>query len=66
MGILYTSVIKQKLHQEKMHKYFIDGLVGMGITESQLGHKVQDLDYEEAKYECLIATFKRADIENEK
>lgn len=62
MGILYSSVLKQKLHQEKMHKYFIDGLIEMGVTQSQLGHKVTDLDYQEAKYEFTLSAIRQADI----
>jgi hypothetical protein len=62
MGILYASVIKQKLHQERMHKIFIDRLVELGVTHSQLGHPVLSLDYDEAKYEYTIAAFKEIDV----
>jgi hypothetical protein len=63
LGILYSSVVKQKLHQDKMHKYFIDRLIEMGVTQSQLGHKVTDLDFDEAKYEYTLASIRQADIE---
>jgi len=65
MGILYASVLKKKLHQEKMHKIFIDRLVELGVTHSQLGHPVIDLDYDEAKFEYTLAAFKEIDAEKD-
>jgi hypothetical protein len=61
MGILYASVMKKKLHQEKMHKIFIDRLIELGVTHSQLGHPVTDLEFEEAKYEYTLAAFREID-----
>lgn len=65
MGILYNSVKKAKLHQEKMHKYYIDRLIELGVIESQLGHSVHDLDYDEAKYEYTLAEIRAIDIRSD-
>ncbi|WP_026572480.1 hypothetical protein [Bacillus sp. UNC438CL73TsuS30] len=65
MGILYSSMIKVKLHQDKMHKYFIKRLQELGVTHSQLGHPVEELDYDEAKYEYTLAAFREIDAERD-
>jgi hypothetical protein len=62
---LKFSDVKKKLHQDKMHKIFIDGLREMGVTHSQLGHSIHELDYEEAHYEYMLAVFRRVDAETD-
>jgi hypothetical protein len=62
MSVKYSN-FKGILHQEKMHKYFIDSLLELGIKESQLGHPVETLDYDEAKYEYTLAAFRKIDSE---
>lgn len=64
MSVKYSNV-KGILHQGKMHKIFIDRLIELGVTHSQLGHPVRDLDFEEAKYEYTLAAFREIDAEHE-
>jgi hypothetical protein len=64
MGILFDSVKKANLHQEMKHKFVIERLMKLGITHSQHGQSIHDLDYEEAKYELVIAEMRQVDIDN--
>jgi len=64
MSVKYSNV-KGILHQEKMHKFYIDGLEEMGVTHSQLGRPIHQLDYDEAKYEYTLAVFRSIDTERE-
>jgi hypothetical protein len=64
MSVKYSNV-KGILHQGKMHKIFIDRLIELGVTHSQLGHKVETLDYDEAKYEYTLAAFREIEAEHE-
>jgi hypothetical protein len=65
MGILYDSMKKVSLHQELKHKFVLERLQKLGVRESQLGRPVHELDYEEAKYELVLAEMRQVDIENE-
>lgn len=56
---------KDKLHQERIHKYYIERLKELGVTHSQLGHKVDDLDIEEAHYELVLAEIRAVEVSNE-
>jgi hypothetical protein len=64
MSVKYSNV-KGILHQERMHKIFIDRLIELGVTRSQLGTPVRDLDYDESKYEYTMAAFREIDAEND-
>ncbi|MFE8697946.1 hypothetical protein ACFYKT_16515 [Cytobacillus sp. FJAT-53684] len=62
MGILYDSV---KMQQELKHKFVIEKLLEVGITESQEGTSIYELDYEELKYELVMASFRQIDTQND-
>lgn len=61
MGILYNSVNLQK---NLKHEFIIDRLKKLNITKSQTGKAVDDLDYDEAKYELVLAAFREVDTES--
>lgn len=54
-----------QLHQRLKHKFVLERLQELGFKESQTGKPLHELDYEEAKYELVIWTFKNIDAENE-
>lgn len=55
MGVLYNA----------MHKYYIERLIELGVTHSQLGHPVRELDMDEAHYEFVLAEMNQIDIESD-
>jgi hypothetical protein len=65
MGVLYDSIKKVQLHQELKHKFVLERLRKLGVTHSQQGKSIHDLDYEEAKYELVLAEMRQVDVENE-
>lgn len=65
MGLLFDSVKKVNLHQELKHKFILERLNKLGVTHSQLGCSIYDLDYDEAKYELVLAEMRQIDAENE-
>jgi hypothetical protein len=62
LGILYDSV---KMQQELKHKFVLEKLLEIGITESQQGISVYELDYDELKSELVLASFRQIDIQND-
>lgn len=52
------------LQHDLMHKFVIDRLKKMHVTKSQSGKLVDDLDYDEAKYELVLASFREVDTES--
>ncbi len=58
MGILFDTVMAQK------RKFLIERLTEKKIFKAQSGISIYDLDYEELKYELVLASFR--DIESEK
>lgn len=64
MHVKYSDV-KGALHQEKIHKFYIDSLKELGVTHSQLGRPITTLDLEEAHYEYVLASFRVIDREND-
>jgi hypothetical protein len=62
MGILYNSVI---LHQEMKRQFLIERLKGKGITHSQNGMSIEQLDYEDLKYELVLQAFREIDAERD-
>lgn len=62
MGILYDSV---KMQQELKQKFVLEKLLEIGITESQQGISVYELDYDELKSELVLASFRQIDIQND-
>lgn len=57
MGILYESVIQQKSN------ILIKRLAGLNISKAQSGKSIHDCDYEELKYELVLASFREVDTE---
>jgi hypothetical protein len=65
LGILYDSVKKVTVHQEMKRNIILEDLLALGITESQQGISVYKLDYDELKYELVMASFRQIDIQND-
>lgn len=55
MGILNDLVM------EKKRNYLIEELTKMNVTQSQLGKSIYELDYDDLKYELVLATFRKID-----
>ncbi len=53
------------LQHELKHKFVIDRLKKLNITKSQSGKAIETLDYDEAKYELVLASFREIDAENQ-
>jgi hypothetical protein len=62
MGILYNSV---KLQKNLKKEFVLERLLASGITKSQTGKSIYDCDYEELKYELVLASFKEIDRDND-
>jgi hypothetical protein len=62
MGLLYKSVMAQ---QEMKRNFVLDKLKAKGITHSQNGKSVNELDYEELKYELVLSAFREIDVEKD-
>ncbi|MBO0961462.1 hypothetical protein J1P26_17285 [Neobacillus sp. MM2021_6] len=61
MGILYNTVM---LQQELKRQFVIDKLKEQGITHSQNGTSIENLSYDDLKYELVKAAFREIDAEN--
>ncbi|MFP7447143.1 hypothetical protein SFC50_25950 [Bacillus infantis] len=59
MGILFDVVMQQK------RNFLIERLTEKQITKSQLGKDIHDCDYEELKYELVLASFRDINIESD-
>ncbi|EFV74459.1 hypothetical protein HMPREF1013_05339 [Bacillus sp. 2_A_57_CT2] len=57
MGILYESVIQQK------RNILIKRLAELNISKAQSGKSIHDCDYDELKYELVLASFREIDTE---
>lgn len=57
MGILYESVMQQK------RNVLIRRLAELNISKAQSGKSIHDCDYEELKYELVLASFREIDAE---
>lgn len=62
MGILYNSV---KLQKNMKQEFVLEKLLALGITKSQSGKSIYDCDYEELKYEYVLASFREIDPTND-
>jgi hypothetical protein len=62
MGLLYNSVIMQ---QEMKRNFIIDKLRVMNFTKNRQGKLIEDMDYDELKYEYVLASFREIDVEND-
>lgn len=56
MGILYEKAMAAK------RQYLIDELRKKSVTVSQNGKALRDCDYEELKYELVLASFREIDV----
>jgi hypothetical protein len=51
------------MFQQNMKRQFVlEKLKEKGITHSQNGTSIEQLDYEELKYELVLAAFKEIDV----
>jgi hypothetical protein len=57
MGILYESVMQQK------RNILIKRLAELNISKAQSGKRIHECDYEELKYELVLASFRDIDAE---
>jgi hypothetical protein len=57
MGVLYESVMQQK------RNILIKRLSELNISRAQSGKKIHECDYEELKYELVLASFRDIDAE---
>ena len=62
MGILYNSV---KLQKKMKREFVLERLLALGVTKSQTGKSIMDCDYEELKYELVLASFREIDTESD-
>ena len=53
MGILYDKVMEQQKRE-----YLIQELQKMNVTKSTDGRDIKDLNYEDLKYELVMASFR--------
>jgi hypothetical protein len=58
------ATTSKQLHQEMMRNFVIERLIKMGVRQAQSGKSVHEMDYEEAKYELVLASFREIDTEN--
>lgn len=65
MGILHEAVKQVDVMQSMKQEMVLDKLLDLGITESQEGISVYKLDYEELKYELVLAAFRQTDVETD-
>jgi hypothetical protein len=56
---------KQLLHQEMKGKIVLEELIKLGIYTTQDGKNVYDCDYDDLKYELVLASFRVTDRMND-
>jgi 3-deoxy-D-manno-octulosonate 8-phosphate phosphatase KdsC-like HAD superfamily phosphatase len=54
-----------KLQKQMKQQFVLDRLLELGVTHSQQGQPIQELAYEDLKYELVLAEIKAVDIDNE-
>lgn len=54
---------KVMLTEELKRKFVIERLLEQGITKSQDGVNIHDLDYDTLKYELVLAAYREIDIQ---
>ncbi|WP_284037442.1 hypothetical protein [Neobacillus sp. 114] len=62
MGVLYNSVM---LQQELKRKFVIEKLHEQGITHTKNGTSIEELSYDDLKYELVLAAFREIDSDCE-
>lgn len=59
MGILFDKTMEAK------RKFLIEELKTLNVTTSQIGTSLEQLSYEELKYELVLACFRKIDMESD-
>lgn len=54
-----------KLTNNMKRDFVLNRLLEKGVTKSQQGIPVHDLDYDELKYELVLLSFSEIDVEND-
>lgn len=62
MGVLYNSV---KMQKQMKRNFILEQLRAKGITHSQTGTRIDDLTYDDLKYELVLASFRDIDVEKQ-
>ncbi|MEK3821400.1 hypothetical protein MKY20_20205 [Cytobacillus sp. FSL W8-0315] len=60
MGILYKAAVAKK---QLKHNFILEKLQKKGITVSQQGIPLDQLSYDELKYEYVLSEFRKIDSE---
>ncbi|KON88905.1 hypothetical protein AF332_20305 [Sporosarcina globispora] len=63
MGI--AGPINQKTFHSEKKKFVLGQLVALGAGESQQGIPIDELNYDELKYELLLASFRVIGVEKD-
>lgn len=58
MGVLYHAT---KLQKNMKREFVLERLQALGVTKSQTGKSIMDCDYDELKYELVLASFRDID-----
>jgi hypothetical protein len=53
------------MQQEMKRKFVIEKLLEQGITHSKGGTSIEDLSYDDLKYELVLAAFREIDAEKD-
>ncbi|MFB7301699.1 hypothetical protein [Heyndrickxia sporothermodurans] len=51
---------------EMKRNFVLERLLEAGVTKSQLGQDIHELDYEELKYELVLQSFREIDVQSDK
>ncbi|MBS4191776.1 hypothetical protein KHA94_16420 [Bacillus sp. FJAT-49705] len=62
MAVLKKAVV---VENKLKHNFILEQLQNVGITVSQQGIPLDQLNYEDLKYELVLASFRQKDVENE-
>lgn len=61
MGVLYDAM---KLQKNMKKQFVLERLIELGFTHSQQGKPLQELEYDEMKYELVLAEIRKVDVEH--
>lgn len=53
------------LQKNLKQKFVLERLLELGVRESQQGKSLYELDYDELKFELVLASFREIDAESE-
>jgi len=65
LAVLREAVRHVDVVKNMKQKTILDRLVELGVTESQDGISIYKLDYEELKYELVLAEFRQIDVDTD-